>query len=762
MGVEQIAEREKTPPLLTIIEDNSHVARSVALLAKKLGFTTEHYSSAESFRQAATATIPKIILLDLGLPGMDGISLLDHIHTHFAASQIIVMSGMDRSIIHATAQLIHARGMLLRGTLHKPFHFKDLKALLLTTNSEQPHEEVTQKRVEQPITPPLLRAAIQERQFTPLYQAQVTSREHKIVGFEAFIRWQHPEWGTMDPAQFISQASRYNLLDAMIWSLLEQIAHQWHQLEWHDTPVTIRIPASYLQQEQLPERISRLLSHYHLDPDQLILAITEEEALNGDPQLLQSLLRLRLDGLQLALHNFGTRFSSLTLLDRLPLQQLKIAQTLITQAESDSVAREMLTALAFLTNRLGIHLIADGIDAESRQTLIRGAGIERIQGDLIHPPMPFEQLQSWREQHHPVAVADTSDTPALPDKELLTLTRHSLPNIDSPTVSSFIEALHMRKAGEHFQPIFATIFQAEETLTALLTLLLRCEWLLLQQSMPTIQRLPDAEQYHAIRKQLNFFEQLRQLAVEVKEHDWRSTLEEAEQRALKEHRSRIVAENSVIWLRRKRVKFTVYLNEVPVQAITQLIDIKNSSITVKLNGELAKVLSIDNYHATIITCDNREQIAVEMLKVKGERVQLLLGEITTNKIAQRHHVRVLHPDQPVCQLALRGEEAVEGKIVDISISGIKCALPPTATIVRDKHLEIAFTIQYREITGRGEVRWHTNREQSVLCGIAISTSSDSQRLLQEETLQLQRELVTQLNNAKLPTLLSNALREMES
>ncbi|MDX8412860.1 MAG: EAL domain-containing response regulator [Mariprofundales bacterium] len=753
---------KSTHPLLVIIEDNDHVAKSVALLSNNLGFNTEHYATANDFLATTTTTItPQIILLDLGLPDNDGISLLDHIQHHFASSQIIIMSGMDQSIIHAAEQLIQTRGLLLLGSLHKPFHFKALKTLLTSVRGERRRKARPPQDKSQHITPQLLRNAVTQQQFVPFYQAQTTSHEGKLVGFEALMRWIHPQWGTVSPDRFIHLASQYNLLDGMTWTMLEQVARHWQKLQWHDITVSVNLTASFLDQKQLPEKLIRLISRYELPPSQLMLEITESEALQDIPQQLKNLIRLRLAGFPLSIDDFGTGYSSLISLYQIPFHELKIDQTFVMRADNDPIAMEIIHTLVFLANRLDIHLIAEGVETENIHKILTEAGVERIQGYLIHQPMPFDTLQAWREQYHPVALTIATKAAILPPETLSFIIQQTLPTIDKKWAKELVQALHMRKNTSHFRPIFSSIFASGTSLTDLLALLLRGEWLLLQQAMPQIQQLPTAEQYHAIRHQLDFFDPLHQLAVEVNEEDWQCRLEQSENKAHKEHLDRILAENSVAWLRQGKIKLTAYLDEVPVQAIVQVIDIIGRNITVKLNEELAKVLSIDNYRAIIITCDNREQISVEMLKTHNGAAHLLLGNICANKIGLRHYVRVRHPDQPEVTLTIKGQPDFGGHIIDISISGIKIALPPSPTKIPQTPIGCTFTLKGMTINGSGTLRWQTrDQDNHILCGIALSTNADHQRLLQEETLRLQRDLVIQLNNSKLPVILRNALDEI--
>ncbi len=749
-------------PRLAVVEDNAHVAKAICHLAAKMGFTPHHYPTAADLLHADPARPPQGLILDLGLPDADGISLLDHIQTHFPTCGIIVVSGMEPTIIHAAGQLIEERGLPLIGTLHKPFHLKALQALLVQIRGERRHKERPPEEPREPITPQLLREAIEQRQFIPYYQPQTTTRDGEIVGFEALMRWNHPQWGIVSPARFIPLAARCGLLDRMTWIMLEQVARHWQQRNWEGITVSVNLPASFLDQEQLPERITRLIAGYGMHPACLVLEVTESEAMADIPRQHSNLIRLRVAGFPLSIDDFGTGYSSLISLYQLPFDELKIDQAFVMRADSDPVALEIIRALVFLARHLKMTLIAEGVETETIRRLLLEAGVARIQGYLVHEPMPFDALKKWRETYRPAPLASPEPpAAALPAKALLDISQQTLNNEAEPLATTLVEALRARKEEGHFQPLFAALFAAGTSITRLLTLLLRSEWMLLQQAMPAIQKLPDAEQYQAIRDQLDFFERLRRLAVETKEQEWQQRLEQSEHRAHKEHLDRILAENSVVWLRRRRVKLVTYLDEVPIQAQAKVVDIIGHIITVALDGEVAKVLAVNDYRAHIATQDNRERIAVEMLKLHNGNVRLALGEITPNHIGQRHHVRVRHPDQPEVTLAIHGQPAIHGRLVDISIAGARLALPATAAITRRIAVRCSFTLADRTINGKGIVRWTRDTEEQRLCGINLHCSSNDQRLLQEETLRLQRDLITRINNAKLPVLLQTALDAQE-
>ncbi len=754
-------------PLLAVVEDNPHVAKVVCKLAARAGFSTRHYPTAISLRTAPTSPPPLCILLDLGLPDDDGIALLDYIQEQLAASAIIIMSGKDPSVIHAAGQLVQARGLNLIGTLHKPFRLRTLHSLLERVRGERRRVPRDSEEKTRTVTSKMLRQALQRGEFIPFYQPQVMTRDGSITGFEALMRWQHPQWGIVAPGRFIGLAAQNHLLTDITWMMLEKVATHWRELAWRETTVSANLPASFLDQPHLPEKMIRLTARHGIAPAQFTLEVTESEALQDVTHQLGNLVRLRLAGFPLSIDDFGTGYSSLISLYQTPFQELKIDQAFVMRADSDPVALEIIRALVFLSQRLRVQLIAEGVETEQVRQLMARLGVARIQGYLIHPPMPFEELSSWKDTYKPEKIDlhdDTTETLEIRSRPPADPTENG---IDETTATHLEQALKEHADEKRFRDLFANAFAQKASIAALLTFLLHREWLQLQQEMESIRTLPDDEQHEAIRKCLSFFERARQIAIEVRESRWQERLREAEERATHEHLNRILAESSMRWLRHHKIKLTAWLEEVPVQATVRLIDLAQRHLIVELNRELARLLAINDYRAFITTHDGNQQVQVEMTDAHKGRVRLAMGAIVPNRMGKRRHVRVRHPQQPEGKVILQDSSEIPCRIVDLSISGLRLSLPLKARTHLAPHqtLRCRFPVSDHEILGKGTIRWMANDEQGqqLLCGISFfCANSAMQKLLHEETLRLQRDLIARLNSAKLPVLLRNALDEMAS
>ncbi|MDX8409752.1 MAG: EAL domain-containing protein [Mariprofundales bacterium] len=763
-----------SPPLhIAIVDDNAHITKTLCRVAEQMGFIATAYRNGSTFLHS-TETAMDGIILDLGLPDIDGIALLDHISDHHPACGIIVISGKEESIIHSAGQLIEARQLNLLGTLHKPFRLKALQKLLTAIRGERRSNPRPPDAPTQPISADMLQEALSAGQFVPYYQPQVVTHDGTIVGFEALMRWHHPEWGVVAPGRFIGLASRFGLLDRMTWEMLRLVAADWQQAAWKHETVSVNLPASFLTQKKLPEKLIQLTSSFDIDPSQLMLEVTESEALNDTPHQLNNLIRLRLAGFQLSIDDFGTGYSSLVSLYQVPFHELKIDQTFVMRITQDSIAVEIIQALVFLAKKLKMVLIAEGVETDEVRLLLDTMGVERTQGYLIQRPMPFDTLLKWHTEYQPQCLPDIlPETTTKPEQPLQP---DSAPSTDASSEPSALKveealllelttALNNRVDDPSFRSIFERIFQAGEGITPLLALLLHREWEFLQQEIPRIRQLPDEAQYVALKEELDFFNHLRQLAVMVKEAWWQNQLQQTEGKLHHEHLNRVIAENSIIWLRRKKVKITSYLEEVPVHALVNLIDIVGHTIIVALSEELAQALAIDDYHAWIVTKDGKERIRATVQEVKQGKIRFMLGKIDRSTHERRRHVRVRHPLRPPATLISQDGTTIDGHVVDLSISGARLALPLKVQDQYKKGASITcnITLGKDPVSGKGEIRWLYPDEPNdqLLCGVSLSGNANDQRRIQEETFHLQRDLIASLNNAKLPVMLRAALDEMQ-
>jgi ammonium transporter, Amt family len=251
-----------------------------------------------------------------------------------------------------------------------------------------------------------LRHALERDQLMLHYQPLIGLDDDRLLGFEALLRWHHPERGVMQPDQFIPVAEETGLIVPLgswvLRTVCEQLAH------W---PESIHISANVSAVQikpQLVDEVEELIARYGIAPGRLVLEITESLVL--DPHTKPIVIRLRELGVQLALDDFGTGYSSLGSLQRVPLDVLKLDRTLIGSL-SDDGGRAVVRAAIELGEALGVSVIAEGVEGDLQVRALRELGCGVGQGFLFARPLPVadaEVLVEAERRRDPIAHADAA------------------------------------------------------------------------------------------------------------------------------------------------------------------------------------------------------------------------------------------------------------------------------------------------------------------------------------------------------------------
>jgi diguanylate cyclase (GGDEF)-like protein len=245
-----------------------------------------------------------------------------------------------------------------------------------------------------------LRAAISAGDLIAYYQPQLDLRSNRVVGFEALVRWPHPEGVLVDPRHFVPLATEIGLIGEIDSCILRAACRQVR--EWvesgvcgPDFEVGVNLSAGQLVDELLSDRIAATLRECDFDPRSLILEITESEVLTDDAATLQNIAALRKLGVRIALDDFGTGYSTFLHLLRLPVDIVKIDKSFVDMIGSgDDDSHSMAAALIQLARTLGYATIAEGVENAAQLESLRRMGCDHAQG--YHLGRPLEaQAARW-------------------------------------------------------------------------------------------------------------------------------------------------------------------------------------------------------------------------------------------------------------------------------------------------------------------------------------------------------------------------------
>lgn len=239
-----------------------------------------------------------------------------------------------------------------------------------------------------------LDVAIEENQFVTYFQPRVSVADNQIKGFEALIRWIHPEKGLISPAEFIPIAEDTGqILELGNWILRDACrqAAIWYKAGWRGF-VSVNIAALQFQQSDLVSCVESALKNSMLDPACLELEITEGTLIKNIERTGNIILRLKNIGVRIALDDFGTGYSSLSYLQQLPIDALKIDRAFISQLTTSQKSARLCNAIINMAHSLELTVVAEGIEDDEQLTFLKRANCEEYQGFLFGKPTPVSEI----------------------------------------------------------------------------------------------------------------------------------------------------------------------------------------------------------------------------------------------------------------------------------------------------------------------------------------------------------------------------------
>jgi len=242
-----------------------------------------------------------------------------------------------------------------------------------------------------------LRNALQKQQFVVHYQAQVTGS--LVTGVEALLRWQHPVRGLVFPGEFISVIEETGLILLVGQWVLEtackQLANWANQPEMSHLTVAVNISARQFNHEDFINQVLMALDRSGADPERLKLELTESVLVNNVEEIIAKMTALKAKGVGFSLDDFGTGFSSLSYLKRLPLDQLKIDQSFVRDILTDPNDAAIAKMIVVLAESLGLAVIAEGVETEAQRDSLTQQGCHAYQGYLYSRPLPLDEFESF-------------------------------------------------------------------------------------------------------------------------------------------------------------------------------------------------------------------------------------------------------------------------------------------------------------------------------------------------------------------------------
>lgn len=252
----------------------------------------------------------------------------------------------------------------------------------------------------------LLRSAVAGNQFELFLQPQVRAESGQVVSAEALIRWRHPDKTLRAPGVFIDIAEDSGLIvEIGRWVIAEatRIIGEWHRLG-RRLRLSINVSPQQIERTDFVRHIRGCLEYAGAPPWLLEIEITESTVMSSDPVIVERIAEARALGISIAIDDFGTGYSNLARLKDLPIDRLKIDQSLVKDVATSADARTIIQAIVSLAGGLGYECVAEGVESEIQADILGVIGCEILQGYWISMPVPGDEFDRWYESYELLAI----------------------------------------------------------------------------------------------------------------------------------------------------------------------------------------------------------------------------------------------------------------------------------------------------------------------------------------------------------------------
>ena len=375
-----------------VLDDERDICEFVADVGSDLGFRTQWCDNFEDFAWRYAIDL-RAIFLDLAMPDMDGVQIIRFLGDNQSGAHLVLMSGYDSGVIEAARRLAEACGLKVAAVLQKPFgvtQLSEVYELLATARDPLPPGVAERPAESHRLDAAALSLALDAGHVVPYFQPKVCVASGIIEGAEVLARWIDPEYGMIGPDRFIPLAEREGLIDRLTDSMIVQALGQCRI--WREHGVMPRIafnlsPLS-LRRLELPDALLGMANAHGMPPEQITMEITEAALMSDFSASLDVLTRLRMRKFGLSIDDFGTGYSSMKQLQLGPFTELKVDQSFIAKALTEETAWVIVESSVQLGHRLGLRVVAEGIETQEQMEMARRLGCEEAQGFLLGRPCP--------------------------------------------------------------------------------------------------------------------------------------------------------------------------------------------------------------------------------------------------------------------------------------------------------------------------------------------------------------------------------------
>lgn len=391
------------PDLSILVVEDDDFQRSILVdILKSLGirsvFSAGNGKQALDILGEMNSRAVDIALCDLNMPEMDGMEFLRHLGERHRGTAVILASSLDERVLSSVGRMTEMHGIQLLGVIEKPILSGNLKTHLLKfkrpTAPVQPHLSM-QFSLEE------IQEGIRAGQFVPYFQPKVDMKTGRIVGAEALARWRHPTHGVIGPNAFIPLLEKTANIDDLTYSILSRSATALRA--FHDKgnllSVSVNLSLVSLDETTLADKITQTVRMAGIEPQYVVLEITESAAMTNVATALENLARLCMNGFALSIDDYGTGSSNLQQLTRIAFSELKIDQSFVKGFSENKALRIVVESSIDMAHKLMVKSVAEGVETQEDWDGLASVGCDTVQGYFIARPMDEAAFNAFVESY---------------------------------------------------------------------------------------------------------------------------------------------------------------------------------------------------------------------------------------------------------------------------------------------------------------------------------------------------------------------------
>ncbi len=378
--------------VVLIVEDHDFQRQLLASQVARLGATEVLEAADGAQALALLGSRPEsahLILCDLDMPTMDGLEFVRLLAENAGSAALVITSAMDVSILNSVQTMCQAYGIVPLGVLGKPVAPQRLAELMTLARAPRTPRAARPAAPASPYSLEQILLGLRRGQFEPYYQPKFELASGRIVGAEALARWLHPQQGVVASDAFIETLERSGHIDELTFLMIERAAaacQRWCA-RGLDLNVSINLSLASLADTGLAQRIVSAVCATGLEASRMTLEITETAAMTEVAPALENLSRLRIRGFGLSIDDFGTGFASMQQLGRVAFTELKIDRGFVATMANRREARAIVESSIDMGRRLGIKVVAEGVQTRGEWDMLKAAGCDLAQGYLMSRPV---------------------------------------------------------------------------------------------------------------------------------------------------------------------------------------------------------------------------------------------------------------------------------------------------------------------------------------------------------------------------------------